>query len=178
MANISDFARRLEAVRAAYRKLPTEIAAIAVRFSKERFVKQAWTDQNKEPWEPRKRKRGKGRSRRSQTLLVDTGRLKRSVRKIRADENAVVIGTDVPYAQIHNEGGKIKKTVGVKTHTVKEHFRRQRGKKVRVKSHNVNAHQRKMNTTIPRRQFIGNSRVLTKRITSLITSRIIQALRS
>ena len=62
-----------------------------------------------------------------------SGRLKKSIRRIRVTQNSVTIGTDVPYAQIHNEGGTIKKTVSVKSH------------------------RRKMNTTIPQRQFIGES---------------------
>ena len=40
--NITELSRRFEAVNQAYRNIPSEIAAIAVNFSKERFRKQAW----------------------------------------------------------------------------------------------------------------------------------------
>jgi phage gpG-like protein len=178
--NITELTRRFEAVNEAYRNIPAEIAAIAVNFSKERFQEQAWQGETKEPWTPRKRPRkGKtGKISKTQTLLVKTGRLKRSIRKISATEDKIIIGTDVPYAQIHNEGGTINTTATVKAHTVKEHTRKRKGRSERVKSHTVKTHQRKVNTTIPKRQFIGNSKSLQDKIISHITARFERALRS
>jgi phage gpG-like protein len=173
--NMTGFIRKLEALNDAYKKLPAEIAAIAVNFSKDRFREQAWLDETKENWKPRKRPR-KGRG--SQTLLVKTGRLKRSVRKISATEDRIIIGTDVPYAQIHNEGGTVTATVNVKAHTVNEHTRKRKGRNERLKSHSVKAHQRKMNTKIPQRQVIGNSKTLQDKIISHITARFERALRT
>jgi phage gpG-like protein len=174
-ANTAGFIRKLDALSDAYKKLPAEVATIAVNFSKDRFREQAWLDETKENWKPRKRQRkGKG----SQTLLVKTGRLKRSVRKISATEDRIIIGTDVPYAQIHNEGGTISTTATVKAHEVKEHTRKRKGRNGRVKSHTVKAHQRKINTRIPQRQFIGNSKSLQDKIISHITARFERALRS
>ncbi len=173
--DLIDFTRKIDALSRTYKTLPKEIGAVAVKFSKERFVSQAWLDSTKENWKARKRPRkGKG----SQTLLVKTGRLKRSVRVISADETQIVVGSNVPYAQIHNDGGKIEKTVAVKTHTVKEHSRTRKGRKETVKEHSVNAHTRKMNTTIPQRQFLGVSYTLSKRIENLITARFMRALKS
>jgi phage gpG-like protein len=176
--NTTDFARKLEALRQAYRTLPTEIATIAVNFSKERFNDQAWLDETKQPWAPRKRpRRGKtGKTSNNQTLLVKTGRLKRSIRKISATEDKIIIGTDIPYAQIHNEGGEITNTVTVKAHQVKEHTRKRKGRKEKVKAHTVKAHTRKMNVKIPQRQFIGNSKTLQDQILSHITARFERAL--
>jgi phage gpG-like protein len=176
--NTTDFVRKLEALSKTYRNLPAEIATIAVNFSKERFVDQAWLDETKKPWEPRKRpRRGKtGKITNSQTLLVKTGRLKRSVRKISATEDKIIIRTGVPYAQIHNEGGTVTTTATVKTHEVKEHTRNRKGRKEKVKAHTIKAHQRKMNTKIPQRQFIGNSKALQDKIVSHITARFERAL--
>ena len=70
----------------------------------------------------------------------------------------ILIGTDVPYAQIHNEGGSIKKTVPVRQHERK--ISRGRAK--------VKAHSRNMNLKVPKRQFIGNSAILRRRIERLI----------
>ncbi|MDR2806246.1 MAG: phage virion morphogenesis protein [Dysgonamonadaceae bacterium] len=176
--NISNFTRKLEALRKTYKNLPTEIAAIAVNFSKDRFVEQAWEDETKEPWKPRKRpRRGKtGKITKNQTLLVKTGRLKRSIRKISATENKIIIGTDVAYAQIHNEGGTITGTASVKAHQVKEHARNRKGRKEKVKAHTVKAHTKKMNTRIPQRQFMGNSKALQNKIISHITAQFERAL--
>ena len=144
---LKEYIRKLDNISNAYNKLPHEVAAIAVRFSKDRFRSQDWYDNNRESWQARKRKRGSQGSKRSQTLLVDTGRLKRSIRKISADSKLVIIGTDVPYALIHNTGGVINKNVTVKSHT-----RKRKNRSFTVKSHN-----RKMNLKIPKRQFIGDS---------------------
>lgn len=187
MANkpdISDFVRKIDAVLATYKRLPTEIATIAVNFSKERFRDQAWLDTTKIKWPARKRQRP---GRRSQTLLVDTGRLKRSIRKIKATPEQVIIGTDVPYAGIHNDGGTINKTATVKSHVIKSHRRKAhtrqrkgRSESVKaqiVKAYTVKAHIRKMNTKIPSRRFIGNSYTLTRRIELHITARFMRALK-
>jgi len=55
------------------------------------------------PWKRRKKgaKRDKGRA-----LLVDTGNLRRSINS-RTTADSVEFYTDVPYAAIHNEGGKL-----------------------------------------------------------------------
>lgn len=178
--DLLDFTRKLDALSRAYTTLPNEIAAVAVNFSKECFVSQSWLDTTKENWKQRKRDRlsKNGNKTKNQTLLVQTGRLKRSIRKIKADESQIVIGTDVPYAQIHNEGGTINKSVAVKAHTVKSHSRTRKGRKEQVKEFTVRAHARKMNTTIPRRQFLGESYTLSKRIINLITARFARALKT
>ncbi len=187
--DLTDFTRKIEALSRTYKTLPNEIAAVAVNFSKDRFVNQSWLDKTKENWKLRKRlRKGKG----SQTLLVKTGRLKRSIRRIKADESQVIIGSDVPYAKIHNNGGIINKTVAVKAHTrnkmgkvkhgtgvfsIRTRKERTRTKTKKVGDIKVKAHTRKMNITIPQRQFIGESYTLTKRITNLITARFMRALK-
>jgi len=80
----------------------------------------------------------------------------------------IVIHTSVPYAQIHNEGGTITKTASIRKYTrkggrVKAHTRK--GEKVkshRRESAEVEAHSRKMNTKIPKRQFMGESKKVAK----------------
>lgn len=129
------------------RKMVKEAGVIAIRFSKDRFVHKNWLDKTRKPWQKRERHdRG--------SLMIRTGRLKRSIRKVREGAFYVVIGTDVPYAQIHNEGGQIKKNVRVRAH-------RRRTKRGMVP---VEAHQRKMNLKMPKRQFLGDSAFLSKYI--------------
>lgn len=184
--DMTSFTSRLDAVLQTYQRLPTEIATIAVNFSKDRFREQAWLDRTKHPWKPRKKVRGRSK-RRSQTLLVDKGRLKRSIRKIKATIDEVIIGTDVEYAEIHNAGGEINKTVNVRSHTVKSHRRKAhtrtragRTEKVKtqtVKSFTVRAHKRKMNLKIPQRKFLGESYTLIRRIELHTIARFRRALR-
>ena len=91
----------------------------------------------------------------------------------------IIVGTDTPYAEIHNEGGHINKTVQVRGH-YRHSFKktkkgtgiwslkskRERKKTVRLQTGRrfVRGHKRKMNTRIPQRKFIGVSAILERRI--------------
>ena len=77
------------------------------------------------------------------SLLMVTGTLRRSI-KAHKTENGVRFTSSVPYASIHNEGGRGSKTVRSHTRT---------SKKGRV--YTVRQHTRKF--TMPQRQFIGDS---------------------
>lgn len=148
------------------KKLLSEFGTIAVNFSKERFIKKNWKDQVSEPWKPRKRKdRG--------SLLAKTGRLKRSIRKRASGADYVIIGSDVPYAKIHNEGGRTQKSVYVSSHTRKKtipksvNLRTRKASRQRIatgESIKVKSHIRKMNISVPQRQFMGKSRALELRL--------------
>lgn len=75
------------------------------------------------------------------SILIVTGALRRSIRShIRS--NSVVFTSHLPYASVHNEGGKGKATV-------RAHTRTRKGR-----THNVRSHERTMN--IPQREFIGD----------------------
>ena len=146
----TDFFKRLQKVNkpSFMRRLVNRSGVIAVNFSKERFVKKDWLNgTSRQNWDKRK-KADRG------SLMVRSGRLKRSIRKMSEGDYFVYVGTDVPYAQIHNEGGEINKTVTVRTHS-----RTRKGRTETVKSH-----RRKMNIKMPKRQFLGDSNALAKRL--------------
>lgn len=147
------------------RKLVSEFGTIAVNFSKERFVKKDWKNQVSEKWTPRKRHdRG--------SLLVKSGRLKHSIRKMSSGLNYVIIGSDVPYAKVHNEGGRTTKTIYVSSHTRKKttpksvniRTRKPSRQRVSVGEIKVKSHTRKMRLNLPKRQFMGKSRALELRL--------------
>ncbi len=156
--------------------LPILIGNEYVNFSKQAFIRSGFINGYFERWKPRKdkKKRGKGRK-----TLVLTGRLKRSIRLLRCGYLYAIVGTDVPYAQIHNEGGVINKTVTVRQHKRKGvHYsnsysiatrRKLKRRNKNVAEEVVKQHQRKMNTTIPQRQFIGESAFFNKRAIYIIT---------
>lgn len=146
-------------------KMTAEFGIEAVNFSKERFVRKTWQNRVHEPWKPRKRPdRG--------SLMVRTGRLKRSIRKISSGTGYVIIGTNVPYARVHNEGGKSSKTVYVRSHTRKkttQAISEKTGKKLKKRVDSgtlikVKSHTRRMNLNLPQRKFMGNSRALELRL--------------
>lgn len=131
------------------KQYPRFVGTMAVTFFKENFRRQGFVDSSLEKWKPRRSKNAQRRA-----ILVKTGRLRRSIRITNANANTVKIGSDVPYAQIHNEGGTISGTVQVRKHK----------RKTRKGSTTVKSHSRKVSTKIPKRQFAGNSKGLNKRI--------------
>lgn len=149
-----DFMKKLKLInkRAFVNTATSQASVFAVNFSKDRFIYKNWIDKNREAWNPRQRKnRG--------SLMAVSGRLKRSIREVYRGNGYVIIGTDVPYAQIHNEGGKISKTVTVKAHT------RTRATRAKSKSTgHVKSHKRQMSINMPARQFMGESAFLLKTI--------------
>lgn len=157
-------------------RLPYKIGTIMVNFSKDRFIAQNWVDEGYQMWPRRKmNKRNRGRA-----ILVKTGRLRRSIRIISVSRNYVTIGSDVPYAQAHNEGftGSV---------SVRQHKRRRTGKaevfsiksrkkknvKVDLGDLYVKSHSRQM--SLPQRQFMGPSRMLSNRLTREIEKEIQKA---
>ena len=82
--------------------IPNKAAVIAVNFSKERFVKKNWLDNREHPWRKTKKRKG--------STLIKSGRLKRSIRKVHVGADYAIVGTDVPYARINNDGGTIEGT--------------------------------------------------------------------
>ncbi len=166
------FERFVKKTENALKKFPVLAAQEAVNFFQDSFNQQGFSGTVQEAWPKRKTDKTKRDSGRA--ILVKSGRTKRSIRKFKADWSGVIVGTDVPYAAIHNEGFH-------GTEHVSAHFRISTRKKItrykkngqastaknaftRVKGtgHEVKAHSRKMN--MPRRRFIGESPYLNKRI--------------
>lgn len=161
--------------------LPVKAGAVMVAFSKQRFRDQAWLGDISEPWKPRKaiKKGNRGRS-----ILVKSGYLRRSIRVVRYGNMSVTIGSDAPYAHIHNEG--FRGTVSVAA------FKRKRFKKEMVETYaltkkgkqrklttvsvigeiDVKAHTRNIN--MPRRRFMGASQYLNAQIGRVIGAEIMR----
>ena len=155
-------AKQLEAFRSFKSAYPRYVSNMAINFYKDSFRRQGFISENTvDKWKARKVEQKKGRRR---AILVKSGALRRSIRVIRSGLGYVVVGTDIAYARIHNEGGTIRATQRVGSHRRKAFTRTWKGKRQRVKASQVTAHSRKMNTSIPQRQFIGPSEFLNKRI--------------
>ena len=180
-----EFVKILDALAESIGDLPRMVGTEAVNFSKERFVQQNWFDAAPIPWEPRRRLRRGGKKRQNSAVLVDSGRLKRSIRIVSISGSTVIIGTDVPYAQMHNDGFKGTENVKAYRQRVKAHKRRitvktkkgTKKKTVQVKAHtrHIAAHQRKID--MPRRQVIGKSAELERRMELLITNELEAAIK-
>ena len=163
------FNQQIVKVKAALKTLPVLAGNEVVNFSKEAFRKQGWLGVTFQPWRPRKAShwgkatpRNKGRA-----ILMDKGRLRRSIRVVSATADMVTVGTDVPYAKAHNNGLRL----GV-IQQVKSFSRKGKGGKVQT----VKAHTRRVNMQMPQRQFLGDSPYQTKRIERVIALTIMKAL--
>lgn len=130
------------------------IAATATEHYRENFNRQGFDG---DPWEPLRTPKTRG------GILVSSGALANSILPLEVSARRVVISAGnqrVPYARVHNEGADT--TITVPT------FTRRGGR--HGKSTQVRAHQRRMR--IPRRQFMGASRLLNERIHQRITGYI------
>lgn len=144
-------------------RLPVIVGNIAVNFTLDNFRRQAFLGHTLEPWA--KRKGGWKKDRRpNRAILVNTGRLRRSIRIIRVSHYQVVIGSDVKYARAHNEGMRIGHIQKVKGH-------------VRKNGSPVTAHTRNVDQNMPRRRFMGNSPYLNAAIKRTVTAEMIRALK-
>jgi phage gpG-like protein len=156
--DISSFVRKMDALSRVYGQIPGRAATVAVNFSKERFRAQNWLDTRTEPWAKRKEGRRLARKNKGRAILVKSGRLKRSIRKIYIGSDRAIIGSDVPYAAVHNYGSEKQGTGTFNIRTRRENTSNQK--------------------RIPRRQFMGNSRALAQIIERDMTAQILKALKS
>lgn len=164
MASLNNIEQILQQkLQKAVSELPTVLVNEAVNWTKNNFTRQGFPGKSFDRWRARKQSAARNQGR---AILIDTGRLKRSIRKIATGPLQATFGTDVPYARAHNYG--FKGTVNVKAHkratigTIKvstgksdQPFQK---KKTITGYGTVKAHQRKMN--LPQRRFIGYSPVL------------------
>lgn len=173
--DFNKIARRFQVLKT---KLPRDIADEVVRFSRQRFKAQAWTDKGAQKWAPRKNA-DKGRA-----ILVKSGRLRNSVRVMNSTFTNITVGSSLPYAAAHNFG--FKGTVNVKSHkrdthaktkvyditkmNIKNRSRSSKTIRVRTGSTTVKAHSRRIN--LPQRQFLGESEYLERRLDKIIINQI------
>lgn len=121
---------------------PAALGEIAVTLFHDNFTQQGFMDEELTPWENRKSKKDTDRA-----ILILRGRLRRSVRVTRKSIQEVVIGSDVPYAKVHNEGGQIQ---------VSGHARKsKKGNQFPVRGYMYLA---------KRRQFMGTSKKLDQQV--------------
>jgi len=180
------FIRMVDGISRAVDRFPNMVATEAVQFSKERFRQQNWIDNTTQPWKKRKAETWGRKARKGRGILVDTGRLFRSIRKIMVSPTVVVIGTDVPYGKIHNEGGRLTIHQRVKPYTRSRTERNEVSRpgartakyvNEKVGDVHVRGFTRTIHMNMPHRQFLGSSAVLNHRLERILTAEIVKAAR-
>lgn len=182
--------RQLSALEANIKKvlitLPVKAGNVAVNFSLENFRRQGFLGHTFQPWRSRKNptKWGQAPVRNGRSLLVLTARLRRSVRITRTGSDGVLVGSDVPYASVHNDGMRMGQIQQVKAHTrsistvakvTSIKSRRTTSKRVHAQSVQVSAHTRKVNQNIPARPFLKESPYLTAQLSRMVAAEFLKA---
>jgi len=104
--------------------IPQLMKDMALEHFDNSFRNQGFTDIGFQPWKPRKaekrvvflgsRKRARGKdSAANRAILIRSGRLRRSI-KARMAGKSIIFSSDLPYAQIHNEGGRAGRKLSAK----------------------------------------------------------------
>ncbi len=156
----------IKKLRSMIEDIPRIAGIEAERFFKDSFRKQGWEGNTFAAWKARggARTRTLGEKQAGRSILIKSGALRRSIKVTRRGRNFVIVSSSLPYAQIHNEGGKISGNFTVRTH--------ERRNRKGTGSHAVESHSRKVNTTIPKRQFLGSSSSLNHNIGRAIRLRL------
>lgn len=174
MAKNSDIIRKQQkAIIAEITNMVTIMGTEAKNHFTMSFRNQGFTDASLQRWKERKRnKKGIGRA-----ILVKSGDLRRSIRIVSKNHTHVIIGSDLPYARVHNDGltiqkGESSRTIGfrdvstnIQTGVITRRFAKigARSRITRATSTlnvTIGAH----SITMPKRQFIGDSRQLTNKL--------------
>jgi len=161
-----EFQKRIQSMSVEIKKaidvtIPRKVANTAVLHFKQSFQDEGFTDEKLEKWKEVKRRQSPSRADLANAnlpILTGTGDLGRSIQS-KVEPGKVTVISDVPYAKAHKDG--FSGTVSVKAH---ERKRKDGG------SSNIRAHSR--NANIPKRQFIGDSKVLDDKIKNVITDEL------
>ncbi len=140
--NISQFPadgrKMLEEMQKNLRRAMSQSAAAIETHYKGSFRGQGFADGSSK-WKGRHKDTDKGRA-----TLVKSGDLRRSIKASVSGPRSITLSTDVPYAEIHNEGGTITAAQSVKSHA----------RRTSKGTTTVKAHTRNVNTSMPQRQFM------------------------
>jgi len=149
------------------RNFPITAANEAVNHFVASFDREAWEGK---AWAKRKPNfLEKSSSKRN--LLVKSGRLRRSIRRVTNSTGFARVATEVPYAKIHNEGGTIVQTPTPKQRAYFGHL----SEKLFASKNNANSwaegHKyyamskaKQLTINIEQRQFMGDSQILNNQI--------------
>jgi len=169
-ANRVNLANLQRKAQAAIQRLPPLLGAEAVRHTKENFRQGGFVDSGFQAWEKRKHDPDPGRG----TLIgKGSGHLFRDVRILSRTNNSVTVGTTLPYAKIHNDGGEIAHPGGTAffktkggdlvwvSNKVADRLATAGRKLPRTKPHAIN---------IPQRKFLGKSVSLNQKLRAIVSS--------
>lgn len=161
-ADFPDFSVTRTAMGDVFKNLPKWAGNAALNFFKDSWRRQGFIDRRFERW-PKRRNDPAGKER---ALLVKSGALRRSLR-LRTGNDWFEIYTDMPYAKAHNEGAVVVQKV---TPRQRRYFwamhskAKKRGRGDEAERWKRMALSQKLTIRIPKRQFMGHSNFIERRI--------------
>lgn len=166
----------LMGLKAAVKKLPTQIAITAETFFKKNFDLEGFQgDSGLEHW----KKRNPYALRNTRKVLMDRGNLKRGIKKTVIGNSIMikVVGVAEKYADIHNSGGTITQRPTAKQ---RGYFlmRSKNAASKAEKEYWLNMSRAKvLKIEMPKRKYIGKSRQLNKKFHELIIEQLNKAVK-
>lgn len=146
------------------RHAPNIVAETATEYFRNSFRDKGWDGT---PWQAAKRDPGRG------SLMVRSGALQASIRPSLVSPAQVRISggsPTVPYAKIHNEGGTITQTPTAKQRRFLWAMERQSNAGGgELGAYGRSAIAKQLHIKIPKRQFMGHSPILNKKIIERLT---------
>ncbi|CAA0230747.1 phage virion morphogenesis protein [Tenacibaculum maritimum] len=127
------------------------------------FNNEGFTGSSFEKWEDRKTPM-------DYKLLQASSYLKNSIQVVSASNKKIVFGSDAPYSKIHNEGGII--TVSVTKRSRKYFWYMYKATKKEYWKWMALTKKNRMTIRIPKRQFMGESEGLMKKLNNKISIQI------
>ena len=153
-----------------HKDMPRIVGNMAVSHFKSNFRQGGFVNGGLHPWKPAKRRLsgGKGAGNNYKTLLSGRNHLYSSINYIPGDAR-VTVYNDVEYAAIHNEGG----TINMPPRKQVIHFN-EKGKfsKLALASYAQKVNRKPYIISMPKRQFIGDSKELTEKIQNKIEEKL------
>ena len=169
---VPDFEAVVEEISRLMQTLPRQIGAKAERHFKGSFESQGFVNNTLIPWKATKSGKRRAFGSASMGILVGTGALKRSIRYMakRGFVEVTAGGNDVPYARIHNEGGMVTFKITAQSRKFFWFMYYRTGEEMwkglaLTKKESISYQ-------MPKRQFMGESRVLNREIDRLIEKKL------
>lgn len=163
MAKINDLPDFDKMARELFKQLPHDVGQLGLSHFKGSFRKQGFTDYSFIAWVARLDDFAHKIMRKSDSLMNDVKVRSATIRRIE-------ISTSLPYADIHNNGGKFSLLVTDKMRKYFWAMYKETGHK--KWQYMATTKKKRIPIRIPQRQFIGHSAVLNKQIDAHIVNTI------
>jgi len=174
-----DFKKDRYKIEHIFRHLPTWAGNAYLNFFLDSWERQGWLDRRLQRWPERKYKDNSRRGRRAILIGTGSGRLRRSLR-LRTGSDFFEVYTKNPYAQIHNEGGRIRQKVSGRQRRYfwAMYYQAKRGGRgdeaARWKGMALSD---TINIEIPQRKYMGDSATMRKRMVLHVERALANALK-